>query len=601
MHHALGKQAAKGQATAKHKSKVLSRAVTWRNASAIKSNMLQSSMALSSLLLVSAPRPTGAFSVARIGPPSPRPLHVPPSSSSSSSSSVTLLSASSSNNNNDNNNDNDDLDYDNDDFFFDEDAAAIARATSSGTSNIDDDQDDASIITARDKSGSSSRLFSLGYDLILDTYAGSMGFDEVTDWDYYTQDEDGNRIESVEPNPFDSSQPKRTRSSSGSVVRIFRGELGGKLGNTLRARGLDKRVLVKEFSGKIAKDLASSELDCVGKLQSEVVADADDGAAGGEWATTASKRWLAAKMGGSTTQDDAAIVQLLSILGVGKSNSRDHSPFVGILGRLDLSDFEEDMGVTPQEWYSALKVAPPKKDAIWVVYEYVGLTTLNAYARPPLVRLQNLPPQRNFFGAVVAPPPLPPWRERAKYVVKGIMFQCLEAVAFLHENGIAHRSIGRNSIILSSVAQDKTEAISPYALVPSRLVVKLSDFGFGGPIADSSFDEEFGTRARSFGIDIKEGTSSVGMTNFAMAEDLHALGFVFLGLLLTSLAEIPTPQYKMPATDEDSLQRLLAEIFDKDFDAFREYVEAEDIWENLVSLLDENEGAGWDLLRRTGE
>jgi hypothetical protein len=53
----------------------------------------------------------------------------------------------------------------------------------------------------------------------------------------------------------------------------------------------------------------------------------------------------------------------------------------------------------------------------------------------------------------------------------------------------------------------------------------------------------------------------------------------------------------MPATDEDSLQRLLTEIFDKDFDEFREYVEAEDIWTNLVSLLDENEGAGWDLLK----
>ena len=483
------------------------------------------------------------------------------------------------------------LDYDDDDFLFDEDAAAIARATSS------DDASDAAI-TTRDRSGSSSRLFSLGYDLILDTYAGSSGFDEVTDWDYYTQDEDGNRIESVEPNPFDSSQPRRTRTSSGSVVRIFRGELGGKLGNTLRARGLDKRVLVKEFSGKIAKDLASSELDCVGKLQSEVVADADDGAAAGDWAMSASKRWLAGKMGGSTTADDAAIVKFLSILGVGKSNSKDHSPFVGILGRLDLSDFEDDMGVTPQEWYSALKVAPPKEGAIWVVYEYVGLTTLNAYARPPLVRFQNLPPQKNFFGAVVAPPPLPQWRERAKYVIKGIMFQCLEAVAFLHENGIAHRSIGRNSIILSSVAQDKVEASSLYALVPSRLVVKLADFGFGGPIADSSFDEEFRTRARSFGIEIKEGTSSVGMTNFAMAEDLHALGFVFLGLLLTSLADIPTPQYKMPATDEDSLQRLIAEIFDKDFDSFREYVEAEDIWENIVSLLDENDGAGWDLLRQ---
>ena len=481
------------------------------------------------------------------------------------------------------------LNYDDDDFFRDdddEDAAAIARATSTTMESY----------AARDLSGSDVRLFRLGYDLILDTYAGSMGFDEVTDWDYYTQDEEGNR-NSVEPTPFDSSQPKRTRSSSGSVVRIFRGELTGKLGNALRARGMDKRVLVKEFSGKIAKDLASAELKSVGRLQSEVCARGNDDAKNGDWAASAATRYLSGKTGVSTTDDDACVTKLLGILGVGRSNSKDAAPFVGILGRLDLYDFEEDMDINPQEWYSALKVAPPKPDAIWVVYEYVGLTTLDAYARPPLARLDSLPPQRNFFGSVAAPPPLPPWRERANYVVKGIMQQSLQALAFMHENGIAHRSIGRNSIILSSVAQDKMEASTPYALVPSRLVVKLADFGFGGPISESSMDEEFRSRARTFGILVAEGSSSVAMTNFAMAEDLHALGFVFLGLLLTSLAEIPTPQYNMPATDEDSLQRLLTEIFDKDFDEFREYVEAEDIWTNLVSLLDENEGAGWDLLK----
>jgi len=52
----------------------------------------------------------------------------------------------------------------------------------------------------------------------------------------------------------------------------------------------------------------------------------------------------------------------------------------------------------------------------------------------------------------------------------------------------------------------------------------------------------------------------------------------------------------MPATDEDTLQRLLGEIFDKDFEQFREYVEAEDIWSNLVQLLDESDGSGWKVL-----
>ena len=55
--------------------------------------------------------------------------------------------------------------------------------------------------------------------------------------------------------------------------------------------------------------------------------------------------------------------------------------------------------------------------------------------------------------------------------------------------------------------------------------------------------------------------------------------------------------YKMPDTDEDSLQRLVTEIFEKEMDEFREYCSAEDFWSKLVNLLDENDGAGWSLLR----
>jgi hypothetical protein len=81
-----------------------------------------------------------------------------------------------------------------------------------------------------------------------------------------------------------------------------------------------------------------------------------------------------------------------------------------------------------------------------------------------------------------------------------------------------------------------------------------------------------------------------------MAEDLHALGFVFLGLMLSSLAELPRLDYPMPATDEDTLQRLLGEIFEKDIEQFREYVEAEEVWNSLVEFLDDNDGAGWTVL-----
>jgi hypothetical protein len=81
---------------------------------------------------------------------------------------------------------------------------------------------------------------------------------------------------------------------------------------------------------------------------------------------------------------------------------------------------------------------------------------------------------------------------------------------------------------------------------------------------------------------------------------MSALGFVFVGLLLTSLASVPVDvvdeSYKMPATDDDTIQRLFGEIFDKDIDQFREYVDADDIWSDLVVLLDENNRAGWTVL-----
>lgn len=61
----------------------------------------------------------------------------------------------------------------------------------------------------------------MGRDFVLSDFVGNMGFDEVTDWEYYYQnEEDESDRKVVEPNPFDSSTPRRTRQSSGSVVSI---------------------------------------------------------------------------------------------------------------------------------------------------------------------------------------------------------------------------------------------------------------------------------------------------------------------------------------------------------------------------------------------
>ena len=272
-------------------------------------------------------------------------------------------------------------------------------------------------------------------------------------------------------------------------------------------------------------------------------------------------------------------------------------PYIATYGELNLSEFFDDEGDVRNEWYKTLGVTPPKPTSLWLIYEYAGLSTIGAYAQPALKRWSNLPYGKGLFGNPIPPPPLPQFRERARYV-KAILKQALQGLATLHENGITHRSIGRNSIILSSVGQDKQEASSPLATVSQRLKVKFSDFGFAGEIIDASRDEEFRRRARAFKLDIQDGLSSIESKSFAIAEDLHALGFVFVALLLSSLAEVKDANYAIPNTDEDALQRLMNDIFERDMEEFKEYCEAEDVWTYVVALLNENNGAGWDVLEK---
>jgi len=469
------------------------------------------------------------------------------------------------------------LDFEDDDFFEDEDAQLFAQVTQK---------------QQKDLSGCSARQFNLGYDLVISDFAGSLGFEEVTDWEYYQPSVVNNERRVVEPPPFDPSQPKRTREKSGSIVRIFRGEVSGRLGSMARSRGLDVRVMLKEFSGESAISLAKSELESLSRMQSNLCAELDEGARNGDWASSASMRYIEGRVNGSTKSDDEALMKWMDILSTKKV------PYVGVLGELNLLEFfEDEEGDVKNKWYRALGVAPPKPGSLWLVYEYVGLSTLSVYAQPALKRWFNLPLQKGFWGSPTAPPALPQWHERAKYV-KAMMRGCLQGLVSIHENGITHRSIGRNSIIISSVGQDKKEASSPLATVAQRLRMKISDFGFSGRIVDASNDEEFRRRARAFDLTIIEGSSVLESKSFAIAEDLHALGFVFIGLLLSSLAAIPRQEFAMPPTDEDSLQRLMSDIFDKDMDEFREYCEAEDIWTNVVSLLDENDGEGWRVLEQ---
>lgn len=433
--------------------------------------------------------------------------------------------------------------------------------------------------SVQDLSSCRSRQLSLGRDFVLSDYVGNMGFDEVTDWEYYYQnEEDESDRKVVQPNPFDEKTPRRTRASSGSVIRVFRGELVGPLGGMISAQGYDRRVLIKEFFGDLALELARNELASVAKLQSNLVAK-EQGAKDGDWYRAGSSRSVAER------EDNNYVQRLLLLL--------QDAPYVGIIGECNLAELDD---MDANEFYRAMSVAPPKPDAVWIVYEYPGMSSIQAYASPASVKRSKLPLKKGFFGSVVEPPPLPSFEQRANYIVNGILKGALEAMATLHDTGIAHRSIGRSSLLISTTAMDKREATSVYATSTRQLRIKLADFGFSGPMEESADDPEFRTRARTFGYSFQEGERSIAATNFAIAEDMHALGFVAVGLLLSSLAGLRTPYDPMPATDEDTLQRLLGDIFDKDVDQFRDYVAAEEVWTKLVELLDEHDRAGWKVL-----
>lgn len=241
-----------------------------------------------------------------------------------------------------------------------------------------------------------------------------MAFDTIVDWEYFSQEDDEKNI--VQPNPLDPSQPRRTRESSGSVIRIFRGELSGRVASMMRSQGKEYRILLKEFSGEMAVELAEAEFRCIGKLQSDLCALKSGEAKNGDWANTASSRYLLAQdEKADTKEDDNNLIKLMDIL-----NSRKESaPFVGILGRLNI----DDLDLEPNEWYKALGkfkllskvrrlyseisnsdahtwtiqhktnsigVPPPKFNSVWIVYEYAGLGTPSQYSQPPLFRRSRL-------------------------------------------------------------------------------------------------------------------------------------------------------------------------------------------------------------------
>ena len=99
----------------------------------------------------------------------------------------------------------------------------------------------------------------------------------------------------------------------------------GTVGGTLSSQGLDRRILIKEFSDSdLALSLVKSELQSIGRLQSKLMFPAMN-----ESAKMNGIDWIRAAMSRRSTdlrKDSANVVSLLKALG--------KAPYVGILGAL---------------------------------------------------------------------------------------------------------------------------------------------------------------------------------------------------------------------------------------------------------------------------
>jgi serine/threonine protein kinase len=365
------------------------------------------------------------------------------------------------------------------------------------------------------------------------------------------------------------------------------------LGGLLRANGIDNRVLLKEYSVD-SLELVKREKKMIGQMMSHFLKQEMDTnllseLQNGKWIDAAQSRYTDSITNTPIKADNEHLQLLLTYL------SKYKAPFTSLLGEMNLNAYYDDPNLDSNQWYRSLGVKPPSPGSVWLAYDYHGLSSASSYCIPTLFQVAKLPPKRGVFGNIIQAPPIPPFKERARYVVHGIMKQMLHAVALTHEAGLVHKSLGRNSFLLSSVGQEKREATNPYAVVVERLRVVLSDWGFAQRVEDVVQEEEFLSRANSFGIDVEYDVEAA--MEFAVAEDLHALGFVFLGLLFTTLAEPATLTAPMPLTDDDTWQRLFSELFSKDMDEFREYCSnEEDVWDSVVELLDMEDGVGWSVL-----
>ncbi|CAN0000646.1 unnamed protein product, partial [Scytosiphon promiscuus] len=246
-----------------------------------------------------------------------------------------------------------------------------------------------------------------------------------------------------------------------------------------------------------------------------------------------------------------------------KNGSSGRAPVLALLGSL-VADESFKSRRFLEQWVSKFPSLPvPATGSVWLVYRWEGLYTFASF---PGAKQES-----EFFDALN---PASKTKRRAAFV-KEMMRGAASALAFMHEAGMVHRSLGAPSLRVNTLDER----------YPKQLEVLLSDFGFSCRL--SEIDDETIRRASSSGA-----ASPFAVSDFLFREDLYSLGYVFLELIFGAFCDpeprnsprrypCPLPQLQKPV--------LLALARPQD------YCLTEPSWEPAVEVLDDNQGSGWGL------
>ncbi|KAG5180494.1 hypothetical protein JKP88DRAFT_349571 [Tribonema minus] len=366
-----------------------------------------------------------------------------------------------------------------------------------------------------------------------------------------------------------------------------------------------------------------------------------------EASTPAAERVLLKEFPAAVAQlagNELSVHQRLARSWEARGGAADAAPSSVLMGSLVADETFDNLRFIERWMTKFPTLTPPRQGNMWLVFKWESLMSFASF---PTAKQEG-----EYLLDVIDPTRR--LRRRTAFL-RAMMAAAVQAVASIHEAGVAHRSLGPSSFRINT-ADERT---------PETLTVRLADFAFASSLGDPD-EATLRRAARLAGMPASGRVSPLAVASILVREDLQCLGYTFLELLLSSLSEAnrdtgsspmgaavgrpqqgdkpagesapaltrptdqrsahiaaapqpstrrsraraaaahaPSTRFGLTAPSDSrssasttSLRRLVEDIYKLDVTGrFREYAAAEDTWCAAVAFLDEDDGAGWAVLQ----